>query len=129
MKLALSILVFCQLLLSSASTVSVNAQAPQFSTQSVVHHDNGVEISSDADTLRIDALRPDVLRVRLYPVGHPAEDASWAVLSEARTAHVAVTPTDDGFKTSSLIVHVSSDLKLTVIDLAGNVLQTDAALR
>jgi alpha-glucosidase len=127
MKPALSSLVFCQLLLSSASAVSVNAQAPQSSTQSVVHHDNGVEISSAADTLRVDALRPDVLRVRLYPVGHPAEDASWAVLTEARTAHVAVTSTDDGFKTSSLMVHVSPDLKLTVTDLAGNVLQSDVA--
>src|SRR6202789_3975279 len=117
----------CKMRWSSASTVSVNAQAPQSSIQSVVHHDNGVEISSDADTLRIDALRPDVLRVRLYPVGHPAEDASWAVLSAARVAHVAVTPTDDGFTTSSLMIHVSPDLKLTVTDLAGNVLQSDVA--
>jgi len=117
----------CKMRWSSASTVSVNAQAPQPSIQSVVHHDNGVEISSAADTLRVDALRPDVLRVRLYPAGHPAEDASGAVLSEARTAHTAVTSTGDGFKTSSLMVYVSPDLKLTVTDLAGNVLQSDVA--
>ena len=87
---------------------------------------SGFSRSNTSATLRIDALRPDVLRVRLYPVGHPAEDASWAVLPEARTAHTAVTATTDGFTTSALKVSVNSDLTLTISDLAGNILQRDA---
>ena len=83
--------------------------------------------SGPSTTLRVDALRADVLRVRIYPTGHPAEDASWAVLPEARTAHAPVTATPDGFTTSALKVSVSPDLKLTVSDLAGNVLQKDVA--
>ena len=94
--------------------------------QTLQHSPSGAELSSSAYTLRVDALRPDVLRVRLYPVGHPAEDASWAVLPEARTAHVAVTGELNGFSTSLLHVSISPDLRLTVTDLAGNLLQNDA---
>ncbi len=62
----------------------------------------------------------------MYPAGKPAEDASWAVLPEARTAHAEVKATPDGFTTSALKVSVTPDLKVTVSDLAGNVLQSDA---
>src|SRR5580765_1037164 len=53
---------------------------------------NGAELTANGTTIRITALRDDVLRVR---IGHPGlpEDASWAVLPEARTATVRVTPT------------------------------------
>jgi alpha-glucosidase len=88
---------------------------------------NGFSVSTATTTLRVDALRPDVLRVRVFPLGHPAEDASWAVLPAARTAQAAVTPAADGFSTSALRVSVRSDLRLTVSDLAGHVLQQDAA--
>ncbi len=131
MNAAVSSLLFCQLLLPAAFLASANAQTAPISnvapSGTMVHHEGGIELSSAADTLRVDALRPDVLRVRLYPVGHPAEDASWAVLPEARTANSSATPTADGFETASLIVHVAPDLKLTVTDLAGNILQSDAA--
>ena len=93
----------------------------------LTHTANGLEISSTTSTLRVDALRPDVLRVRLYPAGHPAEDASWAVLPSAHTAHSQVSPDAAGFSTSALHVTVSPDLRLTVTDLAGNILQQDAA--
>ena len=97
------------------------------SCQSALEHTaNGLELSTTAATLRIDALRPDVLRVRLYPVGHPAEDASWAVLPGSRTAHAPVVADPDGFSTSVLRVKVTPDLQVTVMDLAGNVLQRDA---
>lgn len=103
------------------------AQAPAVSAvRGMVHRADGVELSSATETLRVDALRADVLRVRLYPREHPAEDASWAVLPEARAARVAVTATGDGFTTASVAVHVGEDLQLTVTDLAGNVLQKDA---
>jgi alpha-glucosidase len=93
---------------------------------SVIHMTAGAERSTALSTLRVDALRPDVLRVRMYPVGKQPDDASWAVLPQARTAHNAVTPTADGFTTSELKVQIAADLRLTVRDLAGNLLQSDA---
>jgi alpha-glucosidase len=89
------------------------------------HTPNGVEVSTTVLTLRVDALRPDVLRVRVFPVGHPAEDASWAVLGTARTAWVPVTAEAAGFSTPALRVTVSPDLRVTVADLKGNILQQD----
>ena len=90
------------------------------------HTPNGIELTSSTLTLRVDALRPDVLRVRLFPASHPAEDASWAVLPGARTARVAVTSEPTGFSTADLRLTVTPDLRLTISDLSGNVLQTDA---
>ncbi len=107
-----------------SQTMKPASEAP---VQSLRHTTDGIELSSATDTLVINALRPDVLRVRMFPVGHPAEDASWAVLPSSRTAHSEATPTASGFKTTSLIVSVTPDLRVTVTDLAGNVLQRDAA--
>ncbi|MDE1163001.1 MAG: glycoside hydrolase family 31 protein [Acidobacteriaceae bacterium] len=89
------------------------------------HTATGLELSGAQLTLRVDALRPDVLRVRIFPNGHPAEDASWAVLPAARTARIQVTSEPDGFATSSLRVSVDPDQKLTVADLDGHILQQD----
>ena len=62
--------------------LAISAQSPSVaSVPGLQHTPYGVEASSAAYTLRVDALRPDVLRVRLYPAGHPAEDASWAVFT------------------------------------------------
>ncbi len=88
---------------------------------------HGVAATAQGQTLQVDALRADVLRVRLYPTGHPSEDASWAVLPAARQASAAVTPDDRGFNTPALRVRIADDLRLTVTDLAGNIVQTDAA--
>jgi alpha-glucosidase len=105
----------------------VCAQTPQ----TLRHTPGGIEITGSGTgsgyTLRVDALRADVLRVRIFPAGHPAEDASWAVLPEARTARVEVTPEENGFRTAALRVTVTADGRLTVADLAGNILQQDAA--
>ena len=114
----------CSLPLSFALAITA---ASSFAEVPLTPTPSGCTISTVAFTLRVDALRPDVLRVRMYPVGHPAEDASWAVLPEARTAHTPVTPAADGFTTAALRVSVSPDLKLTVSDLAGNLLQQDIA--
>ena len=119
---------FCALLLAGCNYPASSQQTTPDATPGILQHtSDGVELSSATDTLHIDALRSDVLRVRMYPLGHPAEDASWAVLPQARTTHVEVTSTVSGFKTSSLIVTVTPDLKVTVTDLAGHVLQSDAA--
>lgn len=107
--------------LLAAAAVSANGQNPTLQPSG-----SGFSLSTATATMRVDALRPDVLRVRIYPVGHPAEDASWAVLPEARTAHSGVMATPDGFTTSALKVSVTPDLRIKVSDLAGNVLQSDA---
>lgn len=101
------------------------AQTP-VTLPAAAHTSDGLELSGDSLTLRVDALRADVLRVRVYPNGHPAEDASWAVLPAARTASVPVTAEADGFRTAALRVAVTPDLRLTVSDLEGHVLQDDA---
>lgn len=111
-------------------------QAQAAAATAMNHTASGVEASTAVTTLRVDALKDGVLRVRMYPVGHAPEDASWAVLPQARTSHVAVTPTAEGFRTSALQVSVAADLRLTVSDLTsgdgtsggvGHVLQQDAA--
>ncbi len=107
---------FCAFTLSAQSAVS-----------GLTHSATGLSLSSADRVLLVDALRPDALRVRLYPVGHPAEDASWAVLPGARTSHSPVVAEPAGFSTSALRVTVTADLRLTVTDLAGNILQQDAA--
>jgi len=101
------------------------AQTPA-ALPSSAHTPTGLQLSDSTLTLRIDALRPDVLRVRIFPNNHPAEDASWAVLPASRTASIAVTPEPAGFSTADLRVAVTPDLRLTVSDLAGHILQSDA---
>jgi alpha-glucosidase len=111
--------------LSAAALLATSlcAQSPQ----TLRHTPNGIEHSVSGVTLSVQALRADVLRVRIFPAGHQPEDASWAVLPEARTAHIEVTPENSGFRTSALRVTVTADERLTVADLDGNILQQDAA--
>src|SRR5580698_902509 len=52
---------------------------------------NGIEIHSESAVMQVTALRDDVLRVRVGPLGQLPEDASWAALPEARTAKVGVS--------------------------------------
>ncbi len=113
------------LLLAFALSPALFAQTPAPLPASA-HTPTGLQLSDSSLTLRVDALRPDVLRVRLYPNGHPAEDASWSVLPASRTAHIDVTSEPDGFSTADLRVAVTPDLRLTVSDLDGHLLQTDA---
>jgi alpha-glucosidase len=117
-----SIFVLCLTTAASAQNLPTSTHTP-----------SGIELSATVSgsplTLRVDALRPDVLRVRVWkaaPNEQVPEDASWAVLPAARTARVAATPTSDGFTTSAVRVAVSPDLRITVSDLAGHILQRDA---
>jgi alpha-glucosidase len=92
---------------------------------------SGIEVRVGKSFLRVEALREDVLRVRIAAEGLFAEDASWAVLPEARTHRVAVTPQEDassvGFRTTKLSVRIERlSARLTVADLQGRVLQSDA---
>ncbi len=86
---------------------------------------SGVELSANGVTIRVTALREDVLRVRAALNGDFSEDASWAVLDEPRRASVPVTALKDGFKTKALRLNFDDQLRLTVSDLDGHVLQKD----
>jgi alpha-glucosidase len=113
-------------LLSAIFAAATIANA-QTNPPGLTHTTSGIELSTDALTLRVDALRDDVLRVRISPKHHPAEDASWAVLPESRKSRISVTAESAGFSTSQLRVRVTADLRLRVEDLSGVVLQEDAA--
>jgi alpha-glucosidase len=126
------------------ATVSASAQAAS-SAQSATTLDavtsfqslhNGIEIKSGAASLRITALRDDILRVRIAADGLFPEDSSWAVLPGPRGKSVDVqsqsTPGASfvGFRTASLDVRVERNpLRIVVRDLAGNLISSDAVGR
>ncbi|HEY3618832.1 MAG TPA: TIM-barrel domain-containing protein, partial [Candidatus Sulfotelmatobacter sp.] len=92
---------------------------------------DGLELRADSATLRITALRDDIVRVRVSANGTLPEDASWAVLPETRSKSVDVKPIQDeasvGFRTATLEVRVERNpLRLVIRDLAGNVISADA---
>src|ERR1700680_5037825 len=70
---------------------------------------DGIELQAGPATVRITALRDDIIRVRIAPGALP-EDASWAVLPEPRGKFVDVKIIQDdasvGFRTASLEVRV-----------------------
>ena len=96
-------------------------------SQQITPAQSGLTASADGVTLQVNALRDDVLRVRMWKGDAEPEDASWAVLSQARTSSVPVTAEAGGFATKALRVRVDDHLLLTVTDLQGNMLQKDAA--
>src|ERR1700728_2257395 len=95
--------------------------------QQITPAPSGLTAVADGVTLQVNALRDDVLRVRMWKGDAVPEDASWAVLAEARTTSVPVTAETRGFSTKALRVSVDDHLLLTVTDLQGNILQKDAA--
>jgi alpha-glucosidase len=112
----------CIAALFAAVSFTIEANAQQFTAER-----DGVAATSGSVTVRITALRDDVLRVRMRKGGNLPEDASWAVLPSARTSSVQVHPESRGFTTSKLRVEVDNQLRLTVADLDGKVLQKDVA--
>jgi len=88
---------------------------------------NGVTATSADTTMQVTALRDNILRVRMWKGSAEPEDASWAVLPSARTSSVHTTPESHGFATTQLRVILDDHLRLKVADLAGNILQQDAA--
>ena len=95
--------------------------------QQITPAQSGLTAVAEEVTLQVNALRDDVLRVRMWRGDAVPEDASWAVLPQARTSSVPVTAEARGFSTKALRVSVDDHLLLTVTDLQGNVLQKDAA--
>jgi alpha-glucosidase len=95
---------------------------------------DGIDVQAGAASLRITALRDDIIRVRITSGKNFPEDASWAVLPEPRGQSVNVQPTQDaasvGFRTASLDVRVErKPLRLVVRDLSGNIISADAVGR
>ena len=71
---------------------------------------DGIQIDAGPSSLRLTALRDDIIRVRISPTNALPEDASWAVLPESRSKSVAVQAMQDsafvGFRTAALEVRV-----------------------
>jgi alpha-glucosidase len=95
---------------------------------------NGIEVRSGEAIMEITALRDDVLRIRVGPQGHLPEDASWAVLPEARSQSTKVSAEEDsvsvGFSTATLRVRIErASTRLRITDLNGAIVQEDAVDR
>ncbi len=91
---------------------------------------NGIEARDGDARMQIVALRDEVVRVRVSRSKELPEDASWAVLKEAKQSSVAVTPdnspTTVGFRTQALRVSINRQtFALTIADRDGKVLQED----
>ncbi len=132
------LIVFFAIAVAASISASAQTSAPQPTitidavTSSKPLRD-GIEIQAGEATLRITALRDDILRVRIAPGALP-EDASWAVLPAPRTKSIDVKPMQDdasvGFRTATLEVRVERNpLRLVIRDLAGNVISADAVGR
>src|SRR5579862_1151251 len=92
---------------------------------------DGIQIQAGSAALRINALRDDIIRVRISPTGTLPEDASWAVLPESRTKSIPVHPMQDdssvGFRTGALDVRIERNpLRLVIRDLGGTIISADA---
>lgn len=97
----------------------------------VMNLPDGIEVHSGDAIMRVEALRDDVLRVRVTPDGRMPEDASWAVLPTAKAHPVTTVAFEDrttvGFETHSLRVMIDrAETRLVVLDTAGNVVSEDA---
>jgi alpha-glucosidase len=138
-RCSVSVISFTALFLLSYIVPSVKAQANAPITNfTVLNHatrftslSNGMAIQLAGAREEITALRDDVLRVRAVCKGEMSEDASWAVLSEARRSSVAVKPevsaSHFGFRTGKLVVEINrKTMLLTIRNAAGEIVQQDA---
>ena len=91
---------------------------------------NGIEMQAGSITIRITALQDDIIRVRIAPETLP-EDASWAVVPEARSKSATVKPIEEaglvGFRTSALELRIEKNpARIVIRDASGNVICADA---
>jgi alpha-glucosidase len=91
---------------------------------------NGIEAHDGDARMQIVAMRDEVVRVRVSRSQEFPEDASWAVLKEAKQSSITVTPDNSpstvGFHTQSLRVSINRQtFALTIADRDGKVLQED----
>ena len=102
-------------------------EGPVVVAQQITAGSNGITATGGGTTLQVNALRDDILRVRMWRGDAMPEDASWAVLPRSRTSSVTVTSEPHGFATRELRVLIDEHLGLTVSDLSGKILQRDAS--
>ena len=129
------ILLLCSSVLAAAFTPAQTtvASQPALTLEAVTGSQalrDGIELQTGSATLRITALRDDIVRVRIA-AGPLPEDASWSVLPGPRGKSVDVKPIEDtsslGFRTASLEVRVErSPLRIVIRDPAGNIISADA---
>jgi len=136
-KFVIPVLAIIVLTLTGLSAQNTPASQPAVSVDTVTAsqalHD-GIDIHAGSATLRITALRDDILRVRIAADSSLPEDASWAVLSDSRSKSIDVQPSQDatsvGFRTGKLDVRLEKDpLRIVVRDLSGNIISADAVAR
>ncbi len=119
--------------LAANLAVANSAEAPALgAVSSTKPLRGGVQVRSGTAVIEIVALRDDVLRIRVGADGKMPEDASWAVFPSVRQERAEVAGQDSaktiGFRTKALQVGVDRNTsRLVIKDLAGNILQEDAA--
>ncbi len=127
-------LAFAALLFLSAgngTSATPGASASLERADSIVVLRNGLEARSGKSILEINALRDEVLRIRVGPTGSLPEDASWAVPQGVRKAAVRVeaihAQNAAGFRTQALDVRLERNpMRLVIRDLHGTVMCSDA---
>jgi hypothetical protein len=130
----ISVAIFLLCLMPRIAPAQLQSQAlPAHSPQrqaAMVQLHNGIEVRASGLRLKVAALRDDVLRIQLTRGSVFPEDASWAVLAEARQSKVPVemevAAATFGFHTNALTVEIDKKtLEVTVRDLAGNIVARD----
>ncbi|MGA2190025.1 MAG: TIM-barrel domain-containing protein, partial [Steroidobacteraceae bacterium] len=91
----------------------------------------GIEVAAGPISMRVTAVRRDILRVRMCLHDQWPEDHSWVVLEGARTAPAAVEPLQTaaavGFSTGALRVLIDrGSARLVVTDPEGEIVSEDA---
>jgi len=137
MRLPARVLLACSFAIFIALAASAQTTSPTVSLDAVTAFDalhDGIQIQAGPSTMRIIALRDDIIRIRVSPDSTLPEDASWAVLAEARKKSVGVQAMQDnsavGFRTATLDVRVERNpLRVIIRDLSGNVISADAVGR
>jgi alpha-glucosidase len=131
----LFVLLFMLCQISGMSSAQSSQPRPDSDARSSVDsfspRSNGIEVQAGGLHERIVALRDDVLRVTVARGKDFPEDASWAVLGEARHSEVPVVIENSGdhfgFRTKMLTVQLDkATLEITVRDLNGTIVQQDA---
>jgi len=131
-RLAIFLLLFQIQATGRAQSTALQQNSSSLKTVSHVEIlSNGIEAQAGEIRERVVALRDDVLRVTFARDGAFPEDASWAVLQNARHGAVPITIDTSadqfGFRTGKLIVEIDKrSLQLVVRDLSGAILQQDA---
>jgi len=91
-------------------------------------HADDLVVDRDGTTVTVHAIAPGVMRVRIAPVGAPAQDASWAVPADVRHGATPVTLAGNVLSTALLrAVYDPATARLHFEDAAGHTVLGEAA--